>query len=60
MFMPLALLAQYQHCIMRKNNTRTTWTHDVDESGTPTGSLEDRMKSLREMWLGEVDSHPEA
>lgn len=25
LFMPLARLAQYQHCVLRKNGVRTTW-----------------------------------
>jgi hypothetical protein len=27
LFMPLARLAQYQHCLLRRNEVRTSWSH---------------------------------
>jgi len=51
MFMPLARLAQYQHCLFRRNSVRTTWSNS-----SPGGSnLRDQLESLRRQWCGMVD-----
>ena len=59
MFMPMAKLAQFQHCIMRRNGTRTVWSLSMDDE-TGSRDLGERMAALREQWLGKVDSDPDA
>lgn len=49
MFMPLARLAQYQHCLLRRNGTRTQWSACVDADSKET--LGERMASLRAQWI---------
>jgi len=48
LFMPLARLAQYQHCLLRRNGVITSWQHflSIDSSAL------DEIRSLREAWLG--------
>ena len=46
LFMPLARLAQYQHCLFRRNSVRTHWSN----SSTGATSLKDQMKALRIQW----------
>ena len=48
LFMPLARLAQYQHCLLRRNGMRTTWSG----IGDAQGSLRERLGTLRESWNG--------
>ena len=61
MFMPMAKLAQFQHCIMRRNGARTVWSNDVDEPDNGgSRDLATRLATLREQWLGTVDSDPDA
>ena len=43
--MPLARLAQYQHCLLRRNGVRTTWGH----SGSIATTAE-QMGKLRLLW----------
>ena len=52
LFMPLARLAQYQHCLLRRNGVRTTccWS----ETGTST--VRDQLVSLRLQWNQELHS----
>ena len=57
MFMPLARLAQYQHCLMRRNGTRTRWSSHV-QSG-PEISLKDRLAILRTQWQQKTNATPE-
>jgi hypothetical protein len=45
-FMPLARLAQYQHCLFRRNGVRTTWS----STGTGQGALRDQLDALRLQW----------
>ena len=46
LFMPLARLAQYQHCLFRRNSIRTTWS----SSGSSGLSLKDQITQLRLNW----------
>ena len=45
-FMPLARLAQYQHCLLRRNGVRTNW----GSAGTGQGTLQDQLEALRVQW----------
>ena len=59
--MPMAKLAQFQHCVMRRNGARTVWSSDVDEPNHGgSRDLATRLATLRELWLGTVDSDPDA
>ena len=49
LFMPLARLAQYQHCLLRRNGVRTNWGHSGDEGG----DLREQLKALRGRWTNE-------
>lgn len=49
LFMPLARLAQYQHCLLRRNGVRTNWSQS--ETGMPT--LREQLEALRGRWNGE-------
>ena len=44
--MPLARLAQFQHCLMRRNGVRTAWSRS-DGAGL---SLREQMQELRGRW----------
>ena len=44
--MPLARLAQYQHCLLRRNGMRTGWSQT--KTGMP--SLREQLEALREGW----------
>jgi hypothetical protein len=44
--MSLARLAQYQHCLLRRNGVRTHWSATI-EGGT---SLRDQLEALRLKW----------
>jgi hypothetical protein len=46
MFMPLARLAQYQHCLLRRNGVRTHWS----ATGKDQGSLRGQLEALRVRW----------
>jgi hypothetical protein len=48
LFMPLARLAQYQHCLLRRNGVRTSWGHSGDQSG-----LREQLEALRVKLIGE-------
>jgi hypothetical protein len=43
-FMPLARLAQYQHCLLRRNGVRTSWT--ASQQGDLRETLERMRKKL--------------
>jgi hypothetical protein len=43
LFMPLARLAQYQHCLLRRNGVRTGWSC----AGIEQKSLRDQLQSLK-------------
>ena len=53
LFMPLARLAQYQHCLLRRNAVRTRWS----STGETGGTLRDQLEKLRMDW-GAM-THPE-
>ena len=44
--MPLARLAQYQHCLLRRNGVRTHWS----SVGTGQGTIRDQLEALRVQW----------
>jgi hypothetical protein len=48
LFMPLARLAQYQHCLLRRIGVRTNWS----ETGRSTVSLKDQLAQLRLQLVG--------
>ena len=56
LFMPLARLAQYQHCLLRRNGVRTHWS----QTGTEGMSLGEQLAALRLHWRESVDSMPGA
>jgi hypothetical protein len=45
LFMPLARLAQYQHCLLRRNGVRTSWA-----ANSPTSGLARRLEEIRQSW----------
>jgi hypothetical protein len=46
MFMPLARLFQYQHCLLRRNGIRTSWNIlDARDS-----NLKEVLESMRSRW----------
>jgi hypothetical protein len=49
--MPLARLAQYQHCLLRRNGVRTNWSR----MGACESSLADQLALLRLQWRESVD-----
>ncbi len=57
LFMPLARLAQYQHCLLRRNGVRTTWS----ATGPAHGSLRAQLEALRVNWnqAGDSSDSPE-
>jgi len=56
MSMPMARLAQYQHCLLRRNGVRTGWSATKD-GGT---SLRDQLTVLRARWNRWDDSDNQA
>ena len=50
LFMPLARLAQYQHCLLRRNGVRTNWGHFGDEEC----DLREQLEALRGRWTSDV------
>jgi len=54
--MLMTRLAQYQHCLFRRNSVRTRWSNAI----TDAPSFRDQMEALRQQWRGAVDSDPEA
>jgi hypothetical protein len=40
LFMPLARLVQYQHCVLRRNGVRTIWSHAEQEEPSPREFLQ--------------------
>jgi hypothetical protein len=47
LFMPLARLAQYQHCLLRRNGVRTLWSVTGESGQTNPRKL---LESLRADW----------
>ena len=45
LFMPLARLAQYQHCLLRRNGVRTGWG-----GMSPANAITTQMAQLRRQW----------
>jgi hypothetical protein len=50
LFMPLARLAQYQHCLLRRNGVRTNWGTTV-----PACGIAEQMELLRIQWRTSID-----
>ena len=50
-FMPLARLFQYQHCLLRRNGVRAHWS----SSGEVQISLREHLEALRERWDGRTE-----
>ena len=46
--MPLARLAQYQHCLLRRNGVRTHWSGTGGEAGS---SLHEQLEAMRGRWV---------
>ena len=46
LFMSLARLAQYQHCLLRRNGVRTHWSG----TGELRTSLREQLEALRVQW----------
>jgi hypothetical protein len=46
LFMPLARLAQYQHCLLRRNGVRTGWCKSCN-GDSDLGMV---LRELREAW----------
>jgi len=44
--MPLARLAQYQHCLLRRNGVRTNWS----ATGEGGKCLREQLDALRTQW----------
>ena len=53
--MPLARLAQYQHCLFRRNSIRTRWSTENSDST----NLREQILALRLQWRGAVDADDE-
>lgn len=56
LFMPLARLFQYQHCLLRRNGTRTHWSA-TGAHGIP---LTEQLATLRLQWRESVDAATES
>ena len=54
--MPLARLAQYQHCLLRRNGIRTVWSGAAAETIT----LKQQIEALRLQWHSPVDDEQES
>ena len=54
--MSLARLAQYQHCLLRRNAVRTHWSG----AGQAGVTLKDQIAQLRLQWRESVDCDPES
>jgi hypothetical protein len=48
--MPLARLAQYQHCLLRRNGVRTSWSGSCAEQ-----NLSAQIDTLRMIWVTNAD-----
>ena len=51
LFMPLARLFQYQHCLLRRNGVRANWS----STGDGQVSLREQMEVLRARWDGRTE-----
>ena len=53
MFMPMARIIQYQHCMLRRNGTRTRWSafSDGGDGGGSVTSIGDRIAEIRDQWM---------
>jgi hypothetical protein len=47
LFMPLARLFQYQHCLLRRNGVRANWS----STGEGHTSLREQLEALRVRWV---------
>jgi hypothetical protein len=46
-FMPLARLAQYQHCLLRRNGVRTHWSNSSGRGSKPRTSHSNARPAIR-------------
>ena len=51
LFMPLARLFQYQHCLLRRNGVRANWS----STGEGQTSLREQLEALRARWDGRTE-----
>ena len=51
LFMPLARLFQYQHCLLRRNGVRAHWS----STGESQISLRAQLEVLRGIWEGQTE-----
>jgi hypothetical protein len=51
LFMPLARLFQYQHCLLRRNGVRAHWS----STGEGQISLREQLEALRVRWDGRTE-----
>jgi hypothetical protein len=47
LFMSLSRLAQYQHCLFRRNGIRTRWSNGTQDET----SLKSHLQALRQTWI---------
>ena len=47
LFMPMARLVQYQHCLLRRNGVRTGW----GQAGIGAPTLREQLEELRGRWV---------
>ena len=51
LFMPMARLFQYQHCLLRRNGVRASWS----STGESQTSLREQLEALRVRWDGRTE-----
>ena len=56
--MPMAKLAQYQHCILRRNGVSAYWSSDP--GGEAVKDVSATMEKFRLQWRAQVDAEPES
>jgi hypothetical protein len=49
--MPLARLAQYQHCLLRRNGVLTGWSGSCTEQNASAS-----IDALRKIWVADADT----
>lgn len=52
--MPLSRLAQYQHCVLRRNGVRAHWSND--SGGIDGEAIATTLEKYRLQWQAQVDS----
>lgn len=54
--MPLARVARYRHCLLRRNDVRTHWSGNGDEGGLP---LHEHLMAQRGRWVAQNRDRPD-